>query len=169
MDSSSAEYEALLRALKNNVVFVTASGNSGTNIDKNKFFPARYDLENIISVMSLTDGNHMVASSNFGLNSVTVAAPGENIISTLPVGKYGKLTGTSQAAAFVAGLVVRILSGSRSDLDFRTIKKLLIVDSVEMTHLSQLVGSKGRVNLDRLSADDFMDLGRTASGRLYNK
>lgn len=66
------------------VLVVVAAGNSGTDNDTSPVYPASYDQPNIISVAA-TDQNDALASfSNYGKNSVDVAAPGVNIYSTIP-------------------------------------------------------------------------------------
>ena len=63
-------------------VVVCAAGNSASSNDAIPVYPAGYSSANIISVAA-TDHNDLLASfSNFGLNSVDLAAPGTNIWST---------------------------------------------------------------------------------------
>lgn len=81
---SQALYDAINYARSNNVLFVAAAGNDGTNNDTTPSYPASYDLDNIISVAA-TDQNDALASfSNRGATSVDLAAPGVNIYSTIP-------------------------------------------------------------------------------------
>ncbi|EER04804.1 hypothetical protein Pmar_PMAR026355 [Perkinsus marinus ATCC 50983] len=49
--------------------------------------------------------------SNFG-SAVDIAAPGYQILATTPTGKYGKGTGTSAAAAIVAGYIRSIIKNT---------------------------------------------------------
>jgi thermitase len=109
------EEAAIKRAKDKNILFVAAAGNDTIDSDKEGYYPASYDLSNIISVASLTSNSELVKSSNFGLQTVDIAAPGKDIYSTLPNGKYGFMTGTSQATAFVTGALA-ILMDSRPDL-----------------------------------------------------
>lgn len=113
--SNPDEEAAIKRALAKNVLFVAAAGNENTNSDHNKFYPASYDLPNIISVASLTEKSQLVDSSNYGQKTIDIAAPGKDIYSTLPYGKYGKMTGTSQATAFVTGALAMLLD-TRPDI-----------------------------------------------------
>ncbi|MFZ3091916.1 MAG: S8 family serine peptidase [Nitrospirota bacterium] len=81
---SQAMYDAINNARSNNVLFVAAAGNDGTNNDTTPAYPASYNLDNIISVAA-TDQNDALASfSNRGATSVDLAAPGVNIYSTVP-------------------------------------------------------------------------------------
>jgi subtilisin family serine protease len=75
-------------------------------------FPLQSGYNNINTVgnnvPSFSDADDTFAMfSNFG-PKVAFLAPGVNIVSTLPGGKYGALTGTSQAAAHVSGLIALV-------------------------------------------------------------
>tara|TARA_B100001248_G_C27399698_1_gene469129 strand:+ start:9609 stop:10505 length:897 start_codon:yes stop_codon:yes gene_type:complete len=98
---SFLERAAIQQAKDKGIYFITAAGNEGRNIDKRSYYPASYDLDNIISVSAVDEKQQKVKSSNYG-SSVTTAAPGKDIYSTTIKGKYAKMTGTSQATAFVA-------------------------------------------------------------------
>ncbi len=66
------------------VVFVAAAGNSGWNNDVIPFYPAGYDLDNIIAVAASDQNDDLASFSNYGANGVDVAAPGVNIYSSYP-------------------------------------------------------------------------------------
>ncbi|MEZ0391154.1 MAG: S8 family peptidase [Pseudobdellovibrionaceae bacterium] len=103
---SKDEYEAIEEARKQGVLFVAAAGNERSNSDKNKYYPADYGLSNIISVTAIDPSTEVLSSSNYGVETVDIAAPGQNILSTLPNNAYGYMTGTSQATAFATGAAV---------------------------------------------------------------
>lgn len=103
------EERAIKRAKDKNILFVAAAGNESTNSDKNSFYPASYEFSNIVSVASLTESSNLVESSNYGVETVDIAAPGKNIFSTLPGGRYGHMTGTSQATAFATGVLSQMM------------------------------------------------------------
>lgn len=68
------------------IVFSTAAGNESADNDTIASYPSNYNLDNIISVAS-TDRNDLLSDfSNYGGSSVDLAAPGSNIMSTLPEG-----------------------------------------------------------------------------------
>lgn len=68
-----------------NALIVCAAGNSGTNNDAIPFYPASYTSSNIISVTASDQNDTLATFSNFGINSVDIAAPGVNIYSTFPI------------------------------------------------------------------------------------
>lgn len=107
-----AELEILRKAERKGIIVVAAAGNEESNIDKKKnaYFPASYKLSNIITVTAHDQNLQILGSSNYGKSSVDISAPGFRIKSALPKGKAGFLTGTSQATAFVSGVVAMIKS-----------------------------------------------------------
>ncbi len=141
------EYLAIKRANQRGVLLVVAAGNEHKDINKstNFFYPASYHLPNIVAVSASDINNRLVPSSNWGDRKVDVAAPGENIYSTLPGGKFGYMTGTSQATAFVTGIATLLLSHDPK-LTPSEIKEI-IVSSVDHEYgLDGKIISAGRVN-----------------------
>lgn len=110
LDYSEEEKAAIERARRRGILFVAAAGNERSNSDIKKYYPADYDLDNIISITALDQKQQILPSSNYGVQTVHIAAPGNNIYSTLPNNRYGYMTGTSQATAFVSGVAALILA-----------------------------------------------------------
>ena len=102
--------EAIERARDKGVVFVVAAANDGKSNDFTEVYPANAGFSNVISVAASGSEDEKPSWSNFGRASVDIAAPGLNILSTLPGNKYGELSGTSMATPLVSGLVGLILS-----------------------------------------------------------
>lgn len=144
------EYVALKKAESKGVLIVAAAGNerSDTDMPENYYYPSAYRLTNIISVAATDINNKLIRSSNWGKSKVDVTAPGENIFSTLPNGRYGFMTGTSQATAFVSGIAALLLSRDPS-LTPAKIKEI-IRGSVDLyPELKEKVAAGGRVNARR--------------------
>lgn len=107
----SEEEEAALRwAAQRGVLVVAAAGNEGLNSDFFHFYPADYELPNILSVTATDRNGSLLGVSNYGKSTVDLAAPGKNIYSTLPNNEHGYMTGTSQATAFVTGLAALVMA-----------------------------------------------------------
>jgi subtilisin family serine protease len=92
-DYSQALYDAISHANDNGCLFVAAAGNGGDDAvgddnDAAPFYPASYDLPNIISVAATDHNDTLGDFSNFGATSVDVAAPGVQISSSVPTIGY---------------------------------------------------------------------------------
>lgn len=109
---SPEERAAIERANKKGILFVAAAGNERSNSDVRKYYPADYGLPNILSVTAIDRFQNVLPSSNYGEQTVDIAAPGNDIISTLPGGQYGYMTGTSQATAFATGVAALVMANN---------------------------------------------------------
>ncbi|MBT6440764.1 MAG: S8 family serine peptidase, partial [Flavobacteriales bacterium] len=126
-------------------VFVAAAGNDESNNDIVPDYPNSYPSGNIISVAAIEESGGLASFSNYGRSSVHVAAPGRNILSTLPGGEYGWSDGTSMAAPHITGLVA-LMRSIQPNLIPSAIKNILIDTSAPDTRLRNLVASGGIVD-----------------------
>ncbi|MEK6623464.1 MAG: S8 family serine peptidase, partial [Bdellovibrionota bacterium] len=123
--ASLDELRALKKAEEKGILVVTAAGNFASNIDEpnNRYYPASYGLQNIISVINHDLNLDINPSSNYGPQSADISAPGSRIKSSLPYDRYGFLSGTSQSTAFVTGVAAQIkaLHPEATPLQIKTI------------------------------------------------
>lgn len=151
VEANEIEKGILREANRRGILLVAAAGNEKSNSDDKPFFPAGYDLPNILSVTALDRNHAVLPSSNYGKKSVDVAAPGLKILSTLPSGKLGYMTGTSQATAYVSGTAAQILisSGRGSKFPVGELKRRIIQTVARSAALREKTKSGGRVELSR--------------------
>ncbi len=102
---------AFRRLLKSGVTCVCAAGNQTSDIDAEPkptaHYQALYSDPALLVVAACADDGQLLATSNYGLKSVTLAAPGLAVRSAAPGGGSTAITGSSQAAARVAGRLAR--------------------------------------------------------------
>ena len=150
---TTSENIALKEAIEESgLLFVAAAGNSNKDIDVNPVYPGSLTADNIISVASINKTGNLSRFSNYGQNSVDVAAPGEEIISTTPGNNYGESGGTSLAAAFVTGEVALILS-KYPNASLREIRTRIIASSDKLSSLTGKVSGSGKINCDSALAN----------------
>lgn len=130
------------------ILFVAAAGNSGLDTDVTPEYPAAYDVPNVISVAATDVGDRLARFSNWGAASVDLAAPGVDILSTVPGGGYAEFSGTSMASPHVAG-VAALIAAHRPGADARGLKSLITTLVDPLPQLDGRVASGGRLNAAR--------------------
>ena len=89
--------EAVAAAIAANIVVTGSAGNANSSTPQ---YPASYS--SVLSVAATDLADKKGSFSNYG-SSISVSAPGVNIISAYPGGYYAVVSGTSFAAPIVAG------------------------------------------------------------------
>lgn len=152
---SYAENQDMTKVIEgSDMLFVCACGNDGKNTDIYPVWPASYSFENVISVADLTPSGTLSNYSNYGSNSVSVAAPGTRIAGTSVNGEYLYLSGTSMAAPMVSGIAA-MLYAYRPGIDASTVKQILMNSVTKIDALDGKVASGGIINAYQALAYDF--------------
>lgn len=121
-------------------LFVCTAGNNNEDIDNGfTFYPACYQLDNIICVGALGkddlryvyNENNVIKGSSYGLQSVDIYAPGEAIYTTKSGGGYEYGRNTSMAAPFVTGVAAMLLSINIT-LQSNELKQLILDNAIEI-------------------------------------
>ncbi len=130
-----------------NTLFVFAAGNNGTNNDIYPTSPANIKRDNVITVGATYSYDFFAPFSNYGA-LVDVAAPGMLITSAIPGGEELQVSGTSQAAPFVAHVAAQIkdLNPSLRPVD---IKKIIMETADKKDYLKGKISTSGIVNVRR--------------------
>ncbi|MBT3236248.1 MAG: S8 family serine peptidase [Bdellovibrionales bacterium] len=131
-----------------NTLFVFAAGNEANDNDLNPGSPANIVADNLISVAASYHGEKLGSFSNYGANTVHIAAPGVVISSAMPGEGHIILSGTSQAAPMVSNVATSIVDAN-PNLTPKEVKEILMgtVDLKEF--LQGKVKSGGTLNGER--------------------
>jgi subtilisin family serine protease len=128
------------------ITFVVAAGNSGADNDAVARYPSGYDLPNVIAVAATGSTGALAGFSNYGATTVDLGAPGTAIYSTLPGGRYGSLSGTSQATPHVSGAVAR-LAAAKPGISVAEVRTALFASVDKLPDLAGRVVTGGRLNV----------------------
>lgn len=129
-------------------LFVFASGNDGTNNDELPTSPANIDADNVITVGATVGFGDVATFSNIGQKTVDVLAPGVGIRAAIPGDRYLRVSGTSQAAPYVAGIAT-LLKEMNPELSPAQLKRVIMETVDKRDELQDVVKTSGVVNRDR--------------------
>jgi len=136
--------DAVNYAWNRGCLVVAAAGNNGSNAP---FYPAAY--ENALAVAASDPNDRLTNFSQYGA-WVDIAAPGRDILSTVPGNRYEAWSGTSMACPHVAGAAALIWSCAPS-LTNQQLRFALEnnADPVQPYWFGGIGEGKGRLNLYR--------------------
>lgn len=129
------------------ILNVFAAGNGARNIDPSPEYPASYNSPSILSIAASDSNDNKAGFSNFGVNSVDLAAPGVSILSTTISG-YGNLSGTSMATPHTAGAAA-LLAAANPSLSMPSLKATLMNTVDTLPQWTANVQTGGRLNVAR--------------------
>jgi thermitase len=142
---SRAMEDVIRKAYEEGILFVAAAGNSSSDNDVTPHYPSSYNLGNVVSVAALNRKDELAVFSNYGAQSVNVAAPGEEILSTWLKNGFEEKKGTSMATPFVAGVAALVLARN-PNISVEELRALLLKSVDPLPALKGKVSSGGRIN-----------------------
>jgi subtilisin family serine protease len=142
---SKALEEAVREAESKGVLFVVSAGNNKSDNDSTPRHPANLRYTNVIAVANIDAKDGLAKSSNWGRNMVELAAPGEDVISTVLKSGYSNMSGTSMAASHLSGVAALLLSVNPK-LSAQDLKLILIQTATPVAALNGKTITGGRVN-----------------------
>ncbi len=145
---SRSLYEAVQAHQDHGILFVAAAGNSGENSDEEPLFPAAFNLTNVISVAASDQDDNLASFSNYGSNSVHLAAPGVYIYSTELNHGYSHRSGTSMATPHVSGLAALIWAKNES-MDMVELKNSILSHVEKTPSFEGYLVTSGRMDANR--------------------
>ena len=149
--------DAITAAARQDILFVASAGNESSNNDERPSYPDGFSTapttgyEAVISVAAITSTGSLSEFSNFGANSVDIAAPGSDIWSLLPSGEYRSASGTSMAAPHVTGAIA-LYASLFPHATGAQIREALLSSATFTASLNDLVASDGRLNIPAMLA-----------------
>lgn len=155
---SAALFNTIKWAASNGVMFVAAAGNDNVDTQEVTNYPSGYLVDNVLAVMATTREDKGAPFSNFGYETVDVAAPGAAIWSTMPtymtramsnhtrLVNYDSLRGTSMATPMVAGILA-LLQAHFPGEHYTNLYRRLMSNVDFLPDLEDACFTEGRVNL----------------------
>ena len=110
-ETSGALLRAVNYATRKGVICIASAGNDSQQA---LVYPAAYG--NVIAVGSVNQQSQASSFSNYGPDVVTLAAPGEALVTTYPGKHYAAAWGTSFSSALVSGTTADLLSAIDQNL-----------------------------------------------------
>jgi subtilisin family serine protease len=139
--------EGILSLERKGKLVVASAGNSGKSIDQINVSPAGNPSDYIISVAASSYNGELASFSNFGVKNVDIAAPGDLILSLGITGNgssvaYSTLSGTSQAAPYVAGALALVWSYMPDFTTALDVKKILMQSARRVKAFDQIAQAR---------------------------
>jgi subtilisin family serine protease len=151
--------EAIRYAKSKDVLFVHAAGNDAKNKDNEDSYPTRKLTDGTVASnwievgasSSSKNGKKLIADfSNYGSTTVDLFAPGVDIYSTVPNGKYEDASGTSMACPATAG-VAAMIRGYFPELTAEEVRDVLMKTTVQYKKKVVIPGTKKKVKMNSIS------------------
>ncbi|PWM41809.1 MAG: hypothetical protein DBX52_01265 [Clostridiales bacterium] len=133
-----------------NTLFVKSAGNYSENLDYDTEYTSGkfiyYDKPNFIRVAAVDRYDNLCSFSNYGVNTVHIAAPGQYLSLPTKGGFFDYFSGTSFSAPFVAGAAALLLN-CNSNLTAAQLKNILLNTADVIHGLEGKVQGARRLNI----------------------
>ncbi len=126
------------------MLFVCAAGNDHTN---DVYYPAGYNLDNVISVIGINNLGYCSTYSNYSIHA-DIAAPGENILCICENNNLNYLSGTSFATPYVTASAAYLIDSISCNA--ATAKKIIISCARKMDSLCGYVSGGRLLSLENI-------------------
>lgn len=137
--SNPIHLQAIQNFGANGGLLVCSAGNDSADTDETPHYPSGYgdsrlfpSVDNVISVGAAKQNKQRALFSNYGVNSVHIYAPGNDIYVLEHGGEWMYDGGTSMAAPHVSGVAALILS-KYPDLDAVSVKSAILDSATPIT------------------------------------
>jgi subtilisin family serine protease len=127
------------------------------NVDQVGDMPASCPTDFVIAVANTDSSDELAADSGYGKQSVDLAAPGEQMLSTLISENYGTFSGTSVSAPLVTGAIALLysldcpglteLALSDPPAAARLLRRAILLSVDRNERLTRFLSSGGRLNV----------------------
>ena len=137
--------DAISRADAQNILFIAAAGNSGTNNDTTASYPSGYDIPNVLAVAAIDKAGALASFSQYGAKTVDLGAPGVGVWSTTAFNGYSSYNGTSMATPHVTGAAA-LYAASHPGATAAEIRSAILSSAVPTPSLNGRTVTGGRLN-----------------------
>lgn len=135
----------------NDVLVFNSAGNSGQNNPRRSVFE---DVVLVASTNTVGDPAKRSSFSNYGVG-IDIAAPGADVLSTVPRGRTAKMSGTSMASPVAAGLDMLVRSAHP--------------DWNREQRFAQIAGTADNIDASNAGQEGLFGGGRVNAGRALNE
>lgn len=127
---SEALSQAIDRAEAAGILMIASAGNADANNSIASHYPSDATQNNVLSVASSDSRDRISGFSQWGADSVHLAAPGDLIRTTANGNGFATVSGTSFSAPHVAGVAALVYANANTT-DYRQAKAYLLNGTVE--------------------------------------
>jgi len=145
MGTGSKIVNAAIRHMDDKL-FIVAAGNSGSDIEEEELYPAKWKLPNVMVVAATDRDDKLADISSYSRKRVHIAAPGKDVCSCQLSDGYKIRSGTSLSTPLVSG-AVSLLFSIDPFMHRESAKAALLLGAEELYDLDDKVIAGKRLNV----------------------